>query len=145
MEETTDLTSVLLAMTSEENDGEDNGKIEEEQYISKVLGSLSTNDLKSFKKHLETNFEVIKNDISSIKYSYSIEPNIYALDATEKIAKLNPSNLFSTAFGGSTTSLMTSFSSSTYSQMIDDKELLNNSYDILAGRWPEKYDEMIIV
>jgi len=38
-----------------------------------------------------------------------------------------------------------STSTSTYSQMIDDKELLNNSYDILAGRWPEKYDEMIIV
>ena len=38
-----------------------------------------------------------------------------------------------------------STSTSTYSQMIDDKELLNNSYDVLAGRWPEKYDEMIIV
>ena len=38
-----------------------------------------------------------------------------------------------------------STSTSTYSQMIDDKELLNNSYDVLAGRWPENYDEMIIV
>ena len=29
--------------------------------------------------------------------------------------------------------------------MIDDQESLKDSYDVLAGRWPEKYDEMIIV
>ena len=144
MQETTDIATALLAMTSEESEENDAGKIEEEQYISKMLASLSTNDLRSFKKHLEDNYDEIESDISSIKYSYGIEPNIYAIDATEKIAKLNPSNLFSSAFGG-TSSMMTSFSSSTYSQMIDDKELLNNSYDILAGRWPENYDEMIIV
>ena len=41
--------------------------------------------------------------------------------------------------------MMSSFSSSVHSQMIDDKETLNNSYDILAGHWPQKYDEMVIV
>lgn len=55
MSETSDIASVLLAMTSEEKEGEDTGKVEEEQYISKMLASLSTNDLKSFKKHLENN------------------------------------------------------------------------------------------
>ena len=34
---------------------------------------------------------------------------------------------------------------STYSQMMDDREIINNSYDILAGRLPENYNEMIIV
>ena len=34
---------------------------------------------------------------------------------------------------------------STFSQMMDDKDTINNSYDLLAGRLPEKYDEMIIV
>ena len=68
---------------------------------------------------------------------------IYAKDATKKIAKLNPSNLFSSAMGSS--SMMSSFSSSVYSQMIDDQETLNNSYDVLAGHWPQKYDEMVIV
>ena len=29
--------------------------------------------------------------------------------------------------------------------MIDDQETLNNSYDVLAGHWPQKYDEMVIV
>ena len=141
MQETTDITSVLLAMTSDDGGKSDTGTVEEEQYISKMLGSLSTNDLKSFKNHIEENYNEIENDIASIKYSYSVEPLIYTIDATNKIAKLNPSNLFSSMFNSS---LMSSYTS-IYSQMIDDKETLNNSYDILAGRLPENYDEMIIV
>ena len=143
MQETTDVAGALLSMTTQENKSEESDEIKEEQYISKMLDSLSTNDLKSFKKHLEENYSEVKNDISSIKYSYSIEPSIYAIDSTKKIAKLNPSNLFSSAMGSS--SIMSSFSSSVFSQMIDDKETLNNSYDVLAGRWPQKYDEMVIV
>ena len=66
---------------------------------------------------------------------------IYGVDAAGKIAKLNPSDLFSSSLASS----MISSSSKTYSQMIDDKETLNSSYDILAGKWLEKYNEMIIV
>lgn len=58
-----------------------------------------------------------------------------------KIAKLNPSNVFNSPYSSS---VMSSFSS-TYSQMIDDKEAIKNSYDILEGRLPENYDEMMIV
>ena len=142
-QETTDVASALLSMTTQENKSEESDEIKEEQYISKMLDSLSSNDLKSFKKHLEDNYGEVKNDISSIKYSYSIEPSIYSIDATKKIAKLNPSNLFSSTMGSS--GMMSSFSSSVFSQMIDDKETLNNSYDVLAGHWPQKYDEMVIV
>ena len=143
MQETTDVASALLSMTTQENKSEASEEIKEEQYISKMLDSLSTNDLKSFKHHLEKNYSEVKDDLSSIKYSYSVEPFIYAIDSTKKVAKLNPSNLFSSAMGSSV--MMSSFSSSVYSQMIDDKETLNNSYDILAGHWPQKYDEMVIV
>ena len=142
MQETTDVASALLSMTTQDNKSENSETIKEEQYISKMLDSLSTNDLKNFKKHLEENYSEVKDDISSIKYSYNVEPYIYAVDATKKVAKLNPSNLFSSAMGGG---MMSSFSSSTYSQMVDDQETLNNSYDVLAGHWPQKYDEMVIV
>ena len=141
MQETTDITGALLSLRTDESEESDDGTIKEEQYISKMLESLSTNDLKSFKHYLEENENEIKDDVSSIKYSYSVEPMIYTVDATEKIAKLSPANLFSSPF----LSNMSSVSTSIYSQMTEDMEILNNSYDILAGRWPEKYDEMIIV
>ena len=143
MQETTDIAGAVLSMTAENNENEESDTVKEEQYISKVLDSLSTNDLKSFKNHLEENYNEIEEDISSVKYSYSVEPMIYGVDKTGKRAKLNPSNLFSSSLSSTIGSSM--MSSSVYSQMIDDKETLNNSYDILEGRWAENYDEMIIV
>ena len=143
MQETSDIAGALLAMTSEEKDTSTSNKIDEEQYISKMLDSLSTNDLKSFKKYYENNNSEINKDIAEVKYSYSVEPMIYSKDATKKIAKLNPSNLFKSTFGSEFS--MTSSLTSIYSEMMEDKETLNKSYDILAGRWPQNYDEMIIV
>ena len=143
-QETADLTSVLLSMTTRESKSNNSGEIVEEQYISKMLADISTNDLKSFNEYLQENQSKLENDISSIKYSYSVEPAIYTVDASNKIAKLNPSNLFSSSFMGGSSSMMSSYTS-VYSQMIEDKEILNNSYDVLAGRWPEKYNEMIVV
>ena len=147
MEESSDIAGAVLAMRPENkgDSNKNNGNIREEQYITKVLDSLSTNDLKSFKKHLENNYKKVENDISSIKYGYSVEPNIYGIDTTNKIAKLSPNNLFASSMGSSFGSGMMSSYTSVYSQMIDDKETIKNSYDILAGHLPEKYDEMMIV
>ena len=138
MQESADITGVLLAMTSKSGESDNSGIVQEEQYISTMLESLSTNDLKSFRDYLDDNYKEVEKDLSLVQNSYSVEPIIYTIDSTEKIVKVNPSNLFRN-YG-----MMSSFTS-TYSQMIDDKETINNSYDILAGRLPEKYDEMIIV
>ena len=141
MEETTDITGALLAMTTAEGKSDGTEIVTEEQYISKMLGNLSTNDLKSFQNHLKDKYDEVDEDISSIKYSYSVDPMIYSKGKDDKLLKLNPSNLFN---GGFSSSLMSSYTS-IYSQMIDDKEAITKSYDILAGRLPEKYNEMMIV
>ena len=141
MQESTDMASILLSMTSEDNKESKTGQVKEKQYISNLLSALSTNDLKSFSKYLENNDEQVKKNVTSIEYSYSVEPMIYTIDATNAIAKVNPSNLFNST----QSSMMSSFGSTVYSKMINNKEIINNSYDILAGHLPEKYDEMMIV
>lgn len=145
MQESSDITGVLLSMRSGEKSGVEGETVKEQQYISSMLSNISTNDLKSFKTYLEDNYSKVKNDLSNVSYNYSIDPNIYTIDATKKLAKLNPSNLFSTMMGDS--SLMQSYSSmaSIFSKMVDNKKEIESDYDLLKGRWPEKYDEMIIV
>lgn len=148
MEESSDIAGAVLAMRPEKKENEEienKNTLKEEQYISKVLDTLSTNDLKSFKNHLNHNYKQIENDLSSVKYGYSVEPNIYGIDTMNRIAKLSPSNLFGSNMGSSFGSSMMSSYTAVYSQMIDDKETINKSYDILAGHLPEKYDEMMIV
>ncbi len=146
MQESSDVTSMLLSMTSSgENDSNDDEVVHEQQYIKNMLASLSTNDLKSFNEHINKNKSKIEGDIASIRYSYSISPLIYTENEDGKIMKLNPSDTFSSVMGSS--SLMSSYSEMTsiYSQMIDNQEMLEDSYDVLAGRWPSNYNEMIIV
>ena len=110
-----------------------------------MLSSVSTNDLKSFKSYLEKNMNEIKDDVANIQYSYSVDPNIYTIDATKKLSKVNPSNLFTSMMGGN--ALMSSYSSmaSVYSSMVDDISEVTKDYDVLSGHWPTAYNEMVIV
>ena len=143
MQEATDVAGTLLAMTTQENKSEDDSKeIKEEQYISKMLANLSTNDLKSFNRYFNENYKNKDEDISTIKFSYNVEPTIYTVDATGKLVKINPSNYFSSAFG--TNTIMSAYTS-VYSQMMDDQKTLEESYDVVAGTWPQNYNEMVIV
>ncbi len=142
--ESGDVMSTLLSLSGyhEKNDEE---KVIEQPYVSTMLSSITTNDLKSFKRYIDNNYKKIDKDVSTIKYSYSIDPLVYTIDAKNKLAKINPSSLFTSIYGSS--SMLSSYSSyaSIFNQMIDDKELLNSQYDVLKGRWPEKYDEIVIV
>ncbi|MDD6879275.1 MAG: ABC transporter ATP-binding protein/permease [bacterium] len=143
-QESTDITGMLLSMTTGNNENNGSNKVIEQQYITSMFSNIKANDLKSFKKYLENNYNNIKNDISSIKYSYNIDPLIYTIDSENNLAKVNPSSLFSAIYGSS---MLSSYSSlaSVYTQIVDDKKSLEESYDVLAGKWPEKYNEMVVV
>ena len=139
----TDMTSLFLSMMDSSEEGK-KGIVEEKQYMTNMFGSMSVNDLKSFKNYYEKEDNSIMKDISSIKYSYSVSPNIYTIDVNNKLTKLNPSSLMSTMYSSSMTMSISAFSS-VFTQMIDDIDKLNSQYDVLKGKWPEKYNEMVIV
>ena len=145
MQESSDITGLLLSMRGGNNKNDGSDKVLEQQYITSMLSNISTNDLKSFKHYLENNYSELDKDIANINYMYSVDPYIYTVDATKKMAKVNPSNLFSTMMGSN--SLMQSYSgmASIFSQMVDDRTQIEESYDLLKGKWPEEYDEMAIV
>ncbi len=144
MQESTDIASTLLALRS--GGGGKNGTetVKEQQFLTSILGNIKANDLKSFKKYYEDHKQSLSNSINNVKYSYSIDPLIYSVDATNTLSKLNPNNLFTSIYGSS---MLSSYSSmaSIYSQMIDKPDLIREQYDILKGRLPEKYDEMLLV
>lgn len=99
MQESSDITGLLLSMRGGNNKNDGSDKVLEQQYITSMLSNISTNDLKSFKHYLENNYSELDKDIANINYMYSVDPYIYTVDATKKMAKVNPSNLFSTMMG----------------------------------------------
>ena len=146
--ESADFVSLVLSMRSDAEYEVDEGYVKEQNFMSNMFSSVNTNDLKSFKQYLENNYEEIKDDITNITYTYSISPIIYTIDSSNSLVKLNPNGMFSSMTSNSFSSYMTSTSSSygfgIYNEMNDSKDI-QNDYEILAGRWPEKYNELIIV
>lgn len=142
MKESADITGILLNLTDSMNAGENDGKIHETQVLSSTLGTVSNNDLKSFREYLERHYDEVRDDIRLMEMEYNIDPNIYTIDAANKLAKLNPSNLFSSLVGDS--SLLTTYSSMTSVFKQYELENMKNDTKLLAGRYPEKYNEIVV-
>ena len=146
--ETADTTSMLLSMVSEAGEATGENTVRERQYISTMFSKIGTNDLKSLKTYLEKNEDKVDDMVSLIEYQYSVSPLIYTVNSEEEIAQLNPSTMLSSMMGTSVNPSMMSMgsmSSSVFNEMLDDRAVLEEQYDVLAGRWPKKYDEMILV
>ena len=144
MQESTDIAGLLLSMQNGSGEKKKDNTVKEQQYMTNMFANIKANDLRSFNDYLIDNYDEVKDDISSIGYSYSVEPYIYTIDSTNKLSKLNPSTLFSTVYGSTITTSFSSFAS-IFSQMTTDQDVLDEQYDVLAGRWPKEYNEMIIV
>ncbi len=115
--------------------------------VNSMLSQIKHNDLVSFKEFLETDTE-LKKYVSSVQYGYNVQLNVYS-KYEGKYIKINPSNLFEQIYGdmGSSVSQMTETYSSgatIWREMINDPGLLQEQYDIMAGRWPEKPNELIL-
>ena len=148
--DTADMTSAILSMVSDRKENQAEGEeVVERQYLTTMFSSIGSNDLKSLKKYLEDNVSEYEKDVSQIKYSYSISPNIYSIDAADSLVKLYPSSMWNMLYSNSASSFMSSFSSAgggmIFSEMTDDIESVKDQYDVLKGRWPSTYNEVIIV
>ena len=143
--ETADTTSMLLSMVSEAGEATGENTVRERQYITTMFSKIGTNDLNSFKKYLESKEKELDSMVSLIEYKYSVSPLIYTTRA-EKIQQVNPSAMLTSMMGSSASMMsMTTMSTSVFNQMLDDRDALEEQYDVLAGRWPENYDEMILI
>ncbi|MBR6505652.1 ABC transporter ATP-binding protein/permease [Candidatus Saccharibacteria bacterium] len=141
MRDSTNVTGILLSLTGGNNNDSD-GKLVENQVLTSSLGSVTHNDLDSFMKYYENHKDELEDDVRLVEYEYNVDPMIYTVDATGELAKLNPSSLFTTILGSN--SLLNSYSSMTSVFRQYDSTNLQNDTKLLAGRYPEKYNEMVI-
>lgn len=154
IEETTIDLSSMLGMNNDKN--EDLNRDENKVYSNNIMTGLlknfltgiKTNDLKSLKKYLD-NHEEINQYVSTIKYGYNANLNIYKSNYNEKITQLVPYKMpsyMSTIMGESVMQIEAMMQSSViWDEMLDNQELINSQYDLLKGKWPEKFDEVVLV
>ena len=145
-----DLTSLLDPSTHADALGSTpapEGMVTVRQMLAQLNIGAATNDLRSLKAYLDSDACSIR-DNATVEYTYNASPLIYRQDADGTVQKLNPDTTFTDLAGQNTSvsSLLTSVSSPhVFGEMAETPALYEDQYDVKAGRWPEKYNELVLV
>ena len=152
-EETIDMASMMTSLMGEAEDTvHEDGKIYSRNIVNDMLSTISTkiqsNNLEEFKKYLDDENSEIRNYTNAVQYSYNLDLNIYKEntdeDSKDDYVQVNPSQIFSKLGMDGMENMMLA-ETNVWQELLDNQELLQSQYDVIAGKWPENYNEVVLV
>ena len=147
--QTMDMTAMMSAMASQDQLVDPKP---DHIYSSNVMTGMmdvmfsgaTTNNLGAFKTFLESGNSGIDELVTEVRYSYSTTLNVYKADTSNGIYRVNPSSIFS-ALGMDSSSSMVSMDLNAWGRMPDDQSLLEEQYEVLGGRLPSQWNEVVLI
>ena len=125
------------------------GTVSESKMVTGMFGSIGSNDLASLKEYLDNGDSGIDQYVNSIEYGYNITPQLFSSDTEDGARQVNPDKSFSSIGLGSATStngIMSSMmSTNIFYEMPSDPDLYQDQYDVVAGTWPQSYNDIVLV
>ena len=161
-DETVDMSSMignLMAISDEkENTSHDRDRIYVNTMMYDLVNSvnkleINKNNLKAFREKLEAD-ETLDDYISAIRYQYEFDMNIFVKDPDGKINKSDAMALLRNMFSQSSDASAMMAAGGSYKiweEMLPGRngELINDllleQYDVIHGRWPEAYNEVVLI
>lgn len=159
--QTVDMSTLIENMTGKKDEEPDHpmDKVYSNNIMNELMNTMidevQVNNLTDFMDFLKSDSSELDQYVSSVQYTYNIPLNIYKRDTSDGVVQVNPSVMFASMYGTSDAAAMLDSSSMAamssmsgmdmWSEMIDNDELLHSQYDVLAGHWPENYNEVVLV
>ena len=165
--QTQDTSALLAAMTQTGTDSSnhrDSNMIYVDDSMGTMVGALSAtveNNLEAFKAYLEEHHDELAPYVSDIQYTYDYNLQVFNIVTTTdedgntvtEAREISMNVIFDNlgdAFSGmsdlmSIGSSMGSMGMDVFSEMINNQELLDQQYDVVAGHWPTAYNEVVLV
>ena len=145
MEETMMQFAAMQSQAAEQPTGD---KITEQQMMGGMLSSARLNDLAALKRWLDSGYSGMEDYTRGIDYRYGISPQIYQL-RDDGYRQVNPDQTMA-AFGITTSDGLTGAMSGygmneMFRPLPAKEELYKNDYVLLAGSWPEKDTDCVLV
>ena len=147
-----------MAKNHEDSANHDKDKVYSQNAMGEMINTLmeetKVNNLEKFKKYLDDNSD-LKDLTSDVQYTYATTLNVFT-ESDSGVMQVNPSTLLEDMGYMSSTQMeamsmsgsmggMMGMGTDVWSEMIDNEELIDKQYDVIAGRLPEKYNEVVLV
>ena len=165
IQQTTQDTSALLGAMTQSNTEAGGDRDSEFVYVDDSMGTMMgamsatvENNLEAFKKHLEAHKDEIAPYVSDIQYTYDYRLQAFNLaeDVDEdgksftearKVGMEIILDNMGEAFSGMSelVDMAGGMGMNVFNEMINNQELLDQQYDVIAGYWPTAYDEVVLV
>ena len=127
----------------------DDKPVHESKMVSSMFSSIGSNDLASLKDYLDNGDSGIEKYVNSIEYSYNVTPQLFSSNTDDDVVQVNPDTSFSSiglGAGSGTNGIMSSMmSTNIFYEMPSDPDLYEDQYDVVAGKWPTGYNEVLVV
>ena len=153
--ESVDVSSMIENMmgNKDKNVDHDKDKIYSNNIMTDMVNSMvaevNSNNLKAFKSYLENHKSDVDGYISDIQYSYDVPLYIYSTDTSDGVTQLNPSSVMENMYGMSVSGdgMMSAGmqNTSVWSRLFDNRQMLDEQYDLIAGSWADNYNEVMLV
>ncbi|MDE7361299.1 MAG: ATP-binding cassette domain-containing protein [Oscillospiraceae bacterium] len=128
------------------------------EMMKSLLSEIQENNLTDFMDYVNENPDNILDSVSEIKYTYDSNLYVYTHGVNDEIVRVNPSTTMQAMFGDSMASGMQDMmgmastfmggdaaSHSNVFQELLSNEIVSDQFEVVAGRLPEKYDELVVI
>lgn len=155
------MMSSMMASNNSEGVSHDLDNVYSNNITTDMMSTVSTqiysNDLTTFRNYIESDEGSEFIDFtSSIKYGYDLELQVFDSNIAKGVTQINPSNVYDrldeavsetglSTSGGPGASMGTGSDSDTWSELLDNEDLLSSQYDVIAGEMPTNYDEVVLI
>lgn len=148
MESTMSAMAQMRTESAEAGSGETEGEVREQQVLGSMFSGAGTNDLASLKRWFESGYSGIEDVTRSVSYTYGISPQIY-LKEKNGYRQVNPDQTMAAmglSMDDNLSGMMSLWNGNDVFCMLPGEETLyRNSYDVVAGHWPQSDAECVLI
>lgn len=148
------LMTTMMGMKKESKKHNDS-KIYSRPYVEDVLESLSSskkNNLSAFKSYIESNKgKEFRKTAKAIEYNYNLNLQVYNENTDSGLVQVSPNGLLDKLGMSDMMSLQSQFMDSSamtndqvWLYLPESKKLRDDEYQLVEGKWPTNYNEVVL-
>lgn len=145
-----DMTSVMTEAQEKQKEEIEKSKGSKKVYSNNTIGDMmsifgskvETNNIKDFKDYIEKK-KVLDEYVSEVSYQYRLDLQIFKADTTNGIVQVHPDTVMESMGFNAEQGMM--MRNDVWVQMFENKSLNDQLYDVVAGRMPKAYNEVVLL